>query len=182
MKQKDQSRQNKQEKLEEKDTVEQEVVNEQEEVSEREELVESNQQHEYGDMKAKYLRAVADYRNLEHRIMKERKDVADRCRQEVISSFLPVLDNLNKAKMFIADPGLKMIMDQFMQTLELNGVREVPLKGKQFDPHAAECIEVVEGTEDDDGVILEVVRNAYELNGKIIQHGQVKVSQHQTKQ
>lgn len=159
---------------------EQHVTTDDEAVTSEEESIsvesqDEKQCDELEEITSKYYRAVADYRNLEQRIMKERREIVDRCRQEVISSFLPVLDNLNKAEMFITDPGLKMIMDQFKQTLEMNGVRELDLIGKQFDPHAAECIEVVDG--DEDGVITEVVRKAYELNGKVIQHGQVKVSQ-----
>lgn len=129
-------------------------------------------QSEVTEYKTKYMRAIADYRNFEQRMMKERAELADRCKRDVLTSFLPIIDNLSKAEMFISDPGLKMIKDQFMQTLEMNGVKEVALEGKPFDPHLAECIETVDG---ESNVIVEVVRNAYELNGAVIQHGQVKV-------
>jgi molecular chaperone GrpE len=129
---------------------------------------------ELEEQKRNHLRAVADYRNLEQRMFKERSEIAQKVKADVLSSFFPVLDNLNKAEMFIKDPGLKMIMDQFKQVFEQNGVQEVELLGKEFDPHTAECIEVVDG--DADNTVVEVVRKAYSLNGKVIQHGQVKVS------
>jgi molecular chaperone GrpE len=129
---------------------------------------------EVEEQKRNHLRAVADYRNLEQRMFKERSEISQKVKADVISSFFPVLDNLNKAEMFIKDPGLKMIMDQFKQVFEQNGVQEVELLGKEFDPHTAECIEVVDG--DTENTVVEVVRKAYSLNGKVIQHGQVKVS------
>lgn len=131
-------------------------------------------QLEVEEQKRNHLRAVADYRNLEQRMFKERAEISQKVKADVIASFFPVLDNLNKAEMFIKDPGLKMIMDQFKQVFEQNGVQEVELLGKEFDPHTAECIEVVDG--DSENTVVEVVRKAYSLNGKVIQHGQVKVS------
>ncbi len=131
-------------------------------------------QREVEEQKRNHLRAVADYRNLEQRMFKERSEISQKVKADVISSFFPVLDNLNKAEMFIKDPGLKMIMEQFKQVFEQNGVQEIELLGKEFDPHTAECIEVVDG--DSENTVVEVVRKAYSLNGKVIQHGQVKVS------
>lgn len=129
---------------------------------------------EIEEHKRNHLRAVADYRNLEQRMFKERAEISQKVKADVIASFFPVLDNLNKAEMFIKDPGLKMIMDQFKQVFEQNGVQEVELLNTEFDPHTAECIEVVDG--DEENKVVEVVRKAYTLNGKMIQHGQVKVS------
>ena len=131
-------------------------------------------QAENEEYKPMYLRALADYRNLESRMFKERQEITKRCKADAVSAFLPVLENLDKAELFIKDPGLKMIKDQFMQTMEMLGVKELPLEGKPFDPHTAEAIEVIEGEKDD--MVVEVVRKAYEMGGTVIQHGQVKVS------
>jgi molecular chaperone GrpE len=130
-----------------------------------------NEAEEY---KTKYLRAVADYRNLERRVMDERKELIPTIKANTVEAFFPIMDNLDKAEMFIKDPGLKMIKDQFVQTMQELGVREVELMGKPFDPHTAEAIEVVDG--ENDGIIVEVTRKAYKLGDRIIQHGQVKVS------
>lgn len=135
---------------------------------------ETEKKSENEEYKHLYLRAIADYRNLETRMFKERQEITKRCKADAVTSFLPVLENLDKAELFIKDPGLKMIKDQFMQTMEMLGVTELPLKGKPFDPHTAEAIEVVDGEKDD--MVVEVVRKAYEMSGTLIQHGQVKVS------
>ena len=126
------------------------------------------------EYKSKYLRAVADYQNLEKRMFEDRKETATREKANVINRLLPFLDNLDKAEMFIKDPGLKMIKDQFVQTMQELGIQEVQLQGTEFDPHVAEVIEVVDGEKDN--IIVDVLRKAYSLNGKVIQHGQVRVS------
>jgi molecular chaperone GrpE len=87
---------------------------------------------------------------------------------------LPFLDTLNQAEIFIKDQGLKMVKNSFMQRLSEMGVKEVPLEGKEFDPHFAEAIDIVEGEEDNK--VVEVLRKAYEFNGKLLRVGQVKVS------
>lgn len=129
---------------------------------------------EVEDYKKKYLRAIADYQNFERRMMEERKEMRNIIKADVIQMFLPTLDTLHKAELFIKDSGLKMIMDQFNQTFELAGVKEIDVLGKEFDPHVAEVIDVVEG--DKDNVVTEVLRKGYTLNGTVIQHAQVKVS------
>jgi molecular chaperone GrpE len=93
---------------------------------------------------------------------------------DIIQMFLPTLDTLHKAELFIKDPGLKMVMDQFYQTFEQAGVKEIEIMGKEFDPHVAEVIDVVPG--DEDNIVTEVLRKGYTLNGSVIQHAQVKVS------
>ena len=124
--------------------------------------------------KTKYLRAIADYQNFERRMMEQQKELRNIIKADVIQMFLPTLDTLHKAEMFIKDPGLKMVMDQFNQTFEQAGVKEMDLVGKEFDPHTAEVIDIVEG--DVDNIITEVLRKGYTLNGNVIQHAQVKVS------
>lgn len=129
------------------------------------------------EYKNKYLRAIADYQNYERRVQEEKKYLRDQIRSETLMAFLPLLDHLEKAELFIKDPGLKMIKDQFVGTMKSLGVQEVELMGREFDPHCAEAIEVVPG--DVDNIIVEVTRKAYSLNGTVIQHGLVKVSKQQ---
>jgi molecular chaperone GrpE len=92
----------------------------------------------------------------------------------VILRLLPFLDNLEKAELFIKDPGLKMIKDQFMQTIKEMGVEEIDVMGKEFDPHTAEAIDIVEGEKDD--IVVEVFEKGYKLGQKILRPAKVKVS------
>lgn len=129
---------------------------------------------EVEEFKQKYFRALADYQNLERRVRDERGEMIKIAQARVIEELLPFLDTLHQAEVFIKDPGLKMVKDSFMQKLSDLGVKEVELLNKEFDPHLAEAVEVVEGEKDN--MVVEVLRRAYEMNGKILQVGHVKVS------
>jgi len=128
----------------------------------------------YEDLKKQYLRALADYKNLEHRVEQERYRMRDAAKREVIEQMLPVLDNLDQAEVFNDDPGLKMISNSFQQSLKNLGVEELQLLGSEYDPATSEAIEAVVGEKDN--IVVGVVQRAYKMHGSLIRHGKVKVS------
>lgn len=129
---------------------------------------------EVTDMKSKYLRALADYQNLEKRFHGERMIIREDVTFQLILRLLPFLDNLEQAEIFIKDKGLDMIRKQYYQQLTEMGIEEIKVLGKEFDPHIAEAIDVVEGEKDN--VIVEVLRKGYKYKEKILRPAQVKVS------
>jgi len=129
---------------------------------------------EVEDFKNKYLRALADYKNLENRFYQERQRLQEQIKKECVIKFLHFLDGLDQAEVFNKDPGLKMIANNFKSTLSELGVKEIELLGHEYDPHFAEAVEVVNGKHDD--MIVEVLQKAYEINGQVIRPGRVKVS------
>ncbi len=126
------------------------------------------------EFKNKYLRALADYQNYEKRVKEEKEELVRIANAGLILKLLPFLDNLEKAEIFIKDPGLKLIKDSFYKTLAEIGVKEIPVIGKEFDPHIAHAIGVVEG--DKDNIVVEVMQKGYEYQGKVLRVAQVKVS------
>ncbi len=149
--------------------VEENVVETEEQTSQIEEA--KQKVEEYKNL---YLRALADYKNLEHRINQERQKMRSSLKKEMVYSLLPVLDNLDQAEVFNQDPGLKMISASFRKSLEEMGVTEVELLGSEFNPEYAEAVEVVEGKEDN--IIIDIIQKAYKLDGQVIRPGKVRVS------
>ena len=129
---------------------------------------------ERDDFKTKYLRALADYQNFERRVRDEREEIGKATQAMTILKLVGFLDNLDQAEMFIKDPGLKMIKDQFGQTLKSMGLEEIDMLDKEFDPHVAEAIDTVEGEKDD--IVVEVLKKGYRFHGKVLRPAQVKVS------
>lgn len=129
---------------------------------------------ERDDFKNKYLRALADYQNLDRRMRDERVEIRKSAEANVILELLPFLDVLNQAEVFIKDQGLKMVKDKFVSQLADMGVKTMDLMNKEYDPYTAEAIEVVEGEKDN--IVVEIVRNGYMLYDKILRPAQVKVS------
>ena len=95
-------------------------------------------------------------------------------KSQVLSEFIPTLDMLNTAEVFIKDPGLKMVIDGFKKTLTDLGLIEVELLGKPFDPHTAEAVATVDGEEND--MVTKVIKSSYKLQDTIVRIGQVEVS------
>jgi len=96
---------------------------------------------------------------------------------------LPVLDNLESAQSHLNDQGLAMVIKQFNDMLQSEGVEQVEAEGKQFDPNLHEAVEVVdpeqgrgvaEGEKDDS--IVKVLAKGYKMNGRVIRPAKVIVS------
>lgn len=126
------------------------------------------------EFKNKYLRAIADYQNLEKRVGDERFELMKIANKSMLIKILPFLDNLEKAELFIKDPGLKISKDHFMQILKEAGLEELDLLNKDYDPVTAEAVQLVEGKEDNK--VVEILRKGYMFGDKIIRVAQVKVS------
>jgi molecular chaperone GrpE len=128
----------------------------------------------FEDYKNKYLRALADYQNLEKRVNEEKLKWISKIKGEIFLKFLPILDNLEKAEVFVKDSGLRLIKENFWQLLKSEGVEELKVLGKEFDPQFSEAVEVVNGEKDN--MIIEVLKKGYRLNDKVLRPAQVKVS------
>ncbi len=133
----------------------------------------ANLEKERDNWKNKYLRALADYQNLEKRIIQEKEEIVKKANFELIKKMLTILDDLEKAELFIKDKGLKMIKDSFLKILQSENVEEIEVLGKPFDPYTCEAVEILPGKEDNK--VLEVVRKGYRIGNQIIRVAQVKV-------
>ena len=78
----------------------------------------NNLKQEAEENKKKYLRALADYQNLEKRVSEERFELMKMANKNLLIKILPFLDNLEKAEVFVKDQGLKISKDHFLQILK----------------------------------------------------------------
>lgn len=129
---------------------------------------------EVEEWKDKYLRALADYHNLEKRIDSQVELHIKTTKKRLLLKFLDILDNIQRAEIFIKDQGLQLIISEFHKMLVSENVVEMDLLNKLYDPHFAECIEVVAGEKDN--MVVEVVRKGYLLHDEVLREAQVKVT------
>ena len=135
------------------------------------------------DWKNKYMRALADYKNLEKRAADEKTEIRKFAAEVVITRLLPVMDSLTKAKEHLKDPGLDLAYKEFEAALTELGVAKLAVLGKPFDPHQMECIEVVDLPAQAGGPENQVVEETipgYRYHDKILRVAQVKVGKKQT--
>jgi len=122
-------------------------------------------------------RVLADYTNLEKRVAAERDVIVKLALVQVISKFLPTLDNLDQAAKHTKDGGILMVAEQFRQVLESEGIRQIGAIGDKFDPKFHQAVEVVEGKDDDK--IVEVLAPGFIIDDQIIRPARVKVAKQQ---
>ena len=144
-----------------------------EEIVKLKKLIEE-QKKQIEEYKTKYLRALADYQNLEKRINLEKQELIKMANKNLLLKILPIVDDLEKAEIFVKDDGLKLVKDNFLKFLKNEGVEEIEVLGKDFDPQLAEAVEVVKGEKDN--IVVEVLRKGYRLGDKILRVAQVKVA------
>lgn len=128
---------------------------------------------EVDNWKDKYLRLLADYQNLQKRVDNQIKKFQKKANKDLLLKFLEVLDLIEQAEIFIKDQGLQMIKKKFLKIMKEEGVEELKILGQPYDPHWAECIEVVKGERDN--IVVEVIRKGYKLNEEVIRAAWVKV-------
>lgn len=126
------------------------------------------------DLEDKWKRALADYDNLRKRIEREREGFVKFSNASLIDKLLSVLDSLEKCTEHLKDKGLELTLEQFRKVLESEGLKEIDVEGKKFDPEKMDAVEVVEGKKNE---VVEVVLKGYNLNDRVLRPAKVKVGQ-----
>ncbi len=121
-----------------------------------------------------WKRALADYKNLEKRIVEEREKFLVFTKIQIIESFLPFFDNLEKIEEHIKDEGLNLTIKELKKTLKSLGVEEVETDGKEFDPMYMEAVEMQKGEKNK---VLKTYQKGYLINGNLIRPAKVVVGQ-----
>ena len=82
-------------------------------------------------------RIAAEFDNYKKRSNKEREELYNSIMGDVVSSFLPVIDNLEKAVESKTEDegykqGVELVLKQFKDVLQANGVKEIEAIRKNF--------------------------------------------------
>ncbi len=135
---------------------------------------------EIAKLKEQLMRNMAEYDNYRKRTAKEKAELMPDITARVVSDFLPVLDNLERA--LAADctdesykKGVQMIYDSFMTTLDKLGVEKVP--AEEFDPSMHQAVQQVQSDVHESGKIVSVFQNGYRIGAKVIRFAMVSVAQ-----
>lgn len=147
-------------------------------------LAEANQ--EISNLKDKHLRLSAEFDNYRKRTMKEKSDLIRNGGERVITSLLPILDDMERALQNMEKTedinsireGVELIYTKYLKVLNENGVQKMEIENQNFDTDFHEAIAMVPAPEEDQkGKILDCVQNGYILNEKVIRHAKVVVAQ-----
>ena len=136
---------------------------------------------ELEDVKDRHTRLIAEFDNLKKRSAKEREGLYNSIIADIITALLPVLDNLEKAAEASTQDeeykkGIELVLKQFKDVLEANGVKEIEAEGKPFDPELHEAVSSVVDENLGEKEIKEEFRKGYMIGNRVIRHSMVIVA------
>ena len=136
------------------------------------------------DARDQYLRLQAVWDNYRRRTAKERLELIDNAGKDILTGFLPVLDDCQRALNVLRESeaaeaaieGTELIFNKLMGYLNQRGVERIPAQGAVFDTdfHEAVAQFPVEDPEKKNTVI-DVTQEGYTLNGTVIRYAKVVV-------
>ena len=130
------------------------------------------------------LRTAADFDNFRKRTRREVDDAQKRGRETTVKDLLPVFDNFERAithaestgdNKSVAE-GLRIVLKQFVDTLEKMGIQRIQAVGQPFDPSVHEAIQHMESAEHPAGVVLYDVQPGYRMGDHLVRAAMVVVS------
>ena len=134
----------------------------------------------------KYVRLAAEMDNIRRRHRQEQADQLQYANSELITKLLPVLDNFHRALDHAPEgvegpaeqlrSGLLMIVKQFEDILESEGVRPIETEGQFFDPNLHQAVTAEPSPDYEEGQITAELQRGYTLHDRVLRPSLVKVS------
>lgn len=161
------------------DLEENKIEKEEVKTSETDELSKTKQ--ELDETTDRLKRIMAEFENYKKRSSKEREMLYNSLLADIISSFLPIIDNLEKAVDAKTEDegykqGVELVLKQFKDVLTANGVKEIEAVGKTFDPELHEAVSLIQDENLGEKEIKEEYRKGYMIGDKVLRHSMVVVA------
>ena len=130
---------------------------------------------EAAELKSTLQRVKAEYDNYRKRAIRQEQAAAERAKAIVVQQFLPVLDDLERARAHgdLESGPLKSVADKLSGALESLGLASFGAEGDAFDPSLHEAVQ-----HEGDGsnpVLGAVMRRGYKLGEQVLRHAMVGV-------
>lgn len=141
----------------------------------------NNMKNELEETTDRLKRLMAEFDNFKKRSAKEREGLYNSLLADIVSSFLPVVDNLEKAVNSNTEDegykqGIELVLKQFMDVLSSLGVKEIDGVGSAFNPEYHEAVSSVQDENLGEKEIKEVFRKGYKIGDRVIRHSMVVVA------
>lgn len=143
-------------------------------------------EQQVAELKDQCLRQMAEFDNFRKRTIKEKAELILHGGEKVLTSLLPVLDDLERAQKNLAEAtdvealreGLELVFSKLLAALESNGLKKIETEGQDFNTDFHEAIAMVPAPDDEaKGKVIDCVQTGYMLNEKVIRHAKVAIGQ-----
>jgi molecular chaperone GrpE len=137
---------------------------------------------------AEYLdgwqRARAEFSNYKKRIEREREHTYKDAAGGVIKSFLPVVDDLERALKNRPEDdngaawsaGIELVYRKMLTILENEGITQMKAEGEFFDPNLHEAVVKTESDNHESDQIIEVLEQGYLLGERVLRPAKVRIA------
>ncbi|MFY9555461.1 MAG: nucleotide exchange factor GrpE [Blastocatellia bacterium] len=133
----------------------------------------------------KLLRRQAEFENYRKRVERERSELYQHGRDDVLLQFLPVVDNFERALSSLETSdgdaealrhGVELIHKQFKDALLKIGLEPVEAVGQTFDPHVHEAVTTEATDKHKENTVIEEFQRGYKIGDRLLRPAQVKVA------
>jgi len=129
-------------------------------------------------------RAQADLVNYRNRASQEMEESRRIVKFGVISKFLNVADDLERAIGNIPSDmdenwseGITLVLRGLENSLTLEGVEKIDALGESFDPHFHEALMYEERSDTEEGIVVDVIQTGYKIKDRVLRPARVVVAQ-----
>jgi molecular chaperone GrpE len=163
--------------------LEEEGQQKEEEIGELKKMLEEKEK-ELKEHHDRLLRLAADFDNYKKRAAREKEDWTKFANEDLIRGILPFIDNLERAVLHaqkvtdtgVLIEGVRLTLQQLLQTLNKFGLSSFQSVGKPFDPAMHEAMLVVETDKQEPNRVVEEFQKGYFLNDRLLRAATVSVS------
>ncbi len=128
-------------------------------------------------------RLQAEFINYKKRVEKERLELSNLFKSELVGSLLPVIDDFERMLDHIDSEnghnefinGVRLIYQKLMDILAGEGLKRIQAKGQKFDPNLHEAVMSENNHHDGDLIVAEEWRSGYQFQDRLLRPAQVKV-------
>lgn len=138
---------------------------------------------EVESLRDKWMRSMADLDNYKKRTRRETEDAVHRALGNMLSDFLPVGDNLERALAAMpesTDPqlakGLEMVRGEFFSALARHGIKPIRSVGTTFDPNLHDALQQVDTPDFAPGTVVMEYEKGYLRNERLLRAARVIVA------
>ena len=126
-------------------------------------------------------RTAAEFDNYKKRVSKEKEKIYNLAVGDVVTKFIAVLDNIDKAKEAeTTDPkmkeGVELIHKQMVDLFKSLSVEDIPTTNQTFDPEYHDAVMHIEDEKYGEKEIVEELRCGYKMGDRVLRHAMVKVA------
>lgn len=141
-------------------------------------------QQEIEQQKDQYVRLMAEFDNFRRNKAKERLELIDSAGKDILTGFLPVLDDCQRALQVLRESdagaaaieGTELIMNKLTSFLSQRGVEKINAVGEVFNTDLHEAVAQLPVQEEEKkNRVIDVTQEGYTLKGKVIRFAKVVV-------